>query len=147
MSVHRELCETIAALELVSQVAAANPSPSGRDSSESIGGKRPSGGIDRQGDRERTWEMKSADHFRTRVRNAHSERTLLTILVEAKQSLESARRAPKPTKQLEPEYGSSQWKRYVAESTESYGTLADRFNCERSYIQQVRKQYMVAQTT
>ncbi len=137
----KELSETISALELVSQVPAVNLDPTSRDSSESIGGKRPSGGIDRQDDRERAWDMKSADHFRTRIQNAHSERTLLTILVEARQSLENARRAPKPTKQLQPERGHPQWKRFVAESKLPSNELAREHGCTTRYINMVRARY------
>ncbi len=142
MSVHKELSETICALELVSQVPAVNLDPTSRDSSESIGGKRPSGGIDRQDDRERAWDMKSADHFKTRIRNAHSERTLLQILIEAKQSLENARRMPGWKKgAVEPDKGTLRWKRMIADSYEPAHVLAKRHEISLRTIQNYRLEY------
>jgi hypothetical protein len=141
VSVERELKQVVCELMLCSHVSAAQPGSSSRDASEGIGGKRPPGGIDRKDDREHEWPLKSAGHFIARINNAHSERTLILILAEAKASLEAFERQPKPTKQNEPEVSSPQWKRYIAESTEGHGTLAGRFGVSRAYIQQIRKRY------
>lgn len=141
MSLDSDLRTVIARLELCSHVSAMDLDPSSRDSGEDVGGKRPSGGVDREDDGDRELVLKSAEHFRRRLAGAYSERTLVVILHDAEAALEAHRKQPPPQKDNEPEFGSSQWKRYIGESTESYGTLAARFGVERSYIQQVRKKY------
>lgn len=139
-TVEGELRQVIAELAIVSHMSASKLGGSGRDSGESIGGRRPPGGIDRKGDKDHDWAMKSAEHFAKRLEKAHSERTLLVILAEARDALEAHRRQP-PAK--DPEVSSPQWKRWISESTESHGELARRFGVKRAYIQQVRKQYRV----
>jgi hypothetical protein len=40
-----------------------------------------------------------------------------------------------------PEYGTPQWKRYIAESREDAGELARMFHVTRRYINQIRQNY------
>lgn len=141
MSLEKEVRDVIAALHLVSHVSAANLGSSARDSGESIGGKRPPGGIDREGDREREWPMKSAEHFERRLAKAYSQRALTEILADATRSLDAWKRQPAPTKSNEPKLSSPQWKQYISESIESHGALAGRFGVTRAYIQEIRKKY------
>jgi hypothetical protein len=142
-SVEDQMRQVLVQLEMCSHVSAAQPGSSARDASEGIGGKRPPGGIDRKEDREPFEDdkrgLRSADYFRRRLARAHSQKTLQTILTEAEASLEAWRKQPPPG--IEPEFGTSQWKRWIGESTEGYGALAARFNVDKSYIQQLKKQY------
>lgn len=147
MNLNQELRQTIAELELCSHVSAAQPGSTSRSADEDIGGKRPPGGIDRREDRaivehdpknpERV--LRSADHFKRRLAGAHSERTRLLILEQAKASLAAWREPAPPSK--EPVKGEPGWKRFIALSTETYKTLADRYGVSTAYISQVRKDY------
>lgn len=138
-----EIAQVLAQLSICSEVAAASLGSSARASEDDIGGRRPPGGEDHKGNRDPEWALKSAEHFRRRLARAHSERTLTAILADAEAALTAWRRQPASTKDNEPEYGSPQWKRYIAESKESHGTLADRFHVERSYIAKIRRQYRI----
>lgn len=85
-------------------------------------------------------EKPMVDYWRDRYNRAGGPRTRRLVLTEAKEALELARRMPIPKGQ-EPEYGSPQWKRYIAESVEDTGALATRFNCTRRYINMIRRAY------
>lgn len=65
---------------------------------------------------------------------------LAQIRRELEETIEAWHRTPIPAGQ-EPEYGSAQWKRYIAESQEDSGSLATRFNVTRRYINKIRQQY------
>jgi hypothetical protein len=136
----RELRTVLAQLELISQVPAVNYESSGsRDAGESIGGKRPPGGLIRADDREHDYPQKSVEHFKRRIAKAHSDHAFEAILGDAKKALEAARR--QPARGPEPGFGDPGWKRYVAESTEKASDLARKFACKRSYIEKVRQDY------
>jgi hypothetical protein len=159
----REIRQTLLELELVSQVPAASLGSSSRDSTESIGGKRPPGGVqwhDEGSDEEvKDFPQRGVEHFKRRIarvqRNAQrrldegvelelversSTASLRQILKDAKDALRAAKRQP-PAK--EPPFGSPQWKRHIAESKDGHGTLATRFGCSRAYIQEIRRKYRV----
>lgn len=72
-----------------------------------------------------------------RATTPHRQRELVS---DALQALKLARRAPLPVG-MEPEYGSPQWKRFVADSTEEAVSLARRFHVSKRYINQVRAAY------
>ena len=136
----RELRQVLAELELVSHVSAARPGgSSGRDQSESIGGKRPPGGIDRKDDRERGHAMKSPEHFRRRIAKAHSEKAFEAILADARASLEAHRRQPPPSDR--PELSSAFWPRWASESDLPAREVARLSGCSRSYVEKIRKRY------
>jgi hypothetical protein len=135
----RELRQVLAELELVSQVGAAKTGSSGRDEGEDIGGRRPPGGIDRRDDREIDYPQKSVEHFRRRLRRAHSLWQLELILKDARKALEACRRQPAPSG--EPEYGTPQWKRWVAESDLGPSDIARKYGVSKRYIVRIRTQY------
>lgn len=141
-----DLHQVLAELELVSQVSAVNMDPSSRDASESIGGKRPPGGIDRRDDLpdsdERHHPQKTVDHFRRRLECARTDRQVEVILTDARAALVAWRRQPAPASG-DMAFGSPQWKRWVAESSLSHGEVATKWGCTRSYVQQIRKLYRV----
>jgi hypothetical protein len=139
--VARELRQVLAELELVSQVPAVNLESSGGDAGEDVGGKRPPGGLIGKDDRQDEYPQKSVEHFRRRIARARDERVLALILDDARQALVAARRAPAPTKEMEPKRSSPQWKRYVAESEEPSSVLARRFGVSGQYIREVRRKY------
>jgi len=136
------LGQVLAELEMCSHVSAVNLEPSSRDAGEDIGGKRPPGGIDRKEDHQPRESgeriLRSADYFRRQLKRGRPEGF---VLADAEAALNAWRYQPMPR---EPEYGSPQWKRWVAESPLSHGEIARKFNCKRAYVQQVRKVYGVA---
>ena len=139
-----ELAQVLAELDLMSHVAAVNLNPLARETTDDIGGKRPPGGVDYREDGHRDFStrpedqrvLRSASHFRDQLARG---RAPSRVLLEARASLEAWRRMPPPSS--EPEYGSQQWKRWVAESPLSHKELARKFNCSRGYIAQIRRQY------
>ncbi len=139
MTVQGELRQVLAQLELVSQVSAVNLDPTAWDTSESIGGNRPSGGINRKDDRQDDWPLKSVEHFHRRVAKARSEYQLGLILKDARVALEAATRQPPPSG--EPLVSSPQWKRWVAETGLSLGDVARKCGVSKSYVQKIRRQY------
>lgn len=86
-------------------------------------------------------EKPLVDYWRDRYNGASGHITRQLVLSEAREALELARRAPIPAGQ-EPEYGSPQWKRFIAESSVDAGELARRFNVTRRYINMIRQQYV-----
>lgn len=142
-----EIRSLVVKIAMKSHVSAANPGNSSPSTDDDIGGRRPPGGINHREDREAALEgywLKSADHFQTRLnrilRNGRSEHELTVLRNAARETLTAWERTPLPSGQ-EPEYGSPQWKRWVAESGEDSGELARRFNVSRRYINRVRKDY------
>jgi hypothetical protein len=90
------------------------------------------------------------DFYRESFNRAQSHAARARVLQEAREALELARKTPLPVGQ-EPEVGSPQWKRYIAESDEDAGVLARRFwsprtekHVTRRYINMVRQQYREA---
>lgn len=143
----QELRQTLAELELCSHVSALDyESKDAGRSAEDPGGKRPPGGIDRRENRavvekdpknpERV--LRSADHYRRRLQHAHSDRTKRMILDEAKASLDAWRhRVP----MKDPAKDDPGWKRFIAESKESYQALAHRYGVSTMRIGEIRKDY------
>jgi hypothetical protein len=141
----RELRQVLAELELVSQVPAldyASKNQMSVSDERSPGGKRPRGGVDRKDDRERDWNLKSAEHFKRRLAGARSELAITLILKDAKAALLAHRRQPPPPDR--PELSSPQWKRWVAESAESAREIARIYNVGRTYVDRVRAKYRAA---
>lgn len=137
-----ELRQTILRLDMLSQVSAVNlDSSGGRDTSDDIGGRRPSGGIDRRDDRESDWVLKSADHFRRRMRNAHSLRTLEQILQEAREALAAATHQPPPDPAGEPRLDDPLWKRWVGSTSMPVAEIAWKYGVSRQYVVRVRERY------
>lgn len=139
MSLLGELRQVLAELELVSHVSAARPGSSGRDTSDDIGGNRPPGGIDRGDDREPEHPQKSVEHFRRCLRRARTDGQLEAVLIDARDALAAWRRQPAPSG--EPEYGSPQWKRWVAESELAPVEIARKYNVSRQYVHAIQRAY------
>lgn len=136
----RALREVIARIDLLSHVPAANMGRSSRSADDDIGGRRPSGGVVAKDDFAQEFALKSAEHFRRRLMRCHTPQAVTMLLDEARKCLESWKRMPIPDGQP-PEFGSPQWKRYIAESVEDPGMLATRFHCTRRYINKIRQGY------
>lgn len=120
-----DLKQAIAQLELISQAPTQNLDAFSRDSSGDIGGNKPSGGIDRRGDREPDYKLKSADHFRRRVQKARSILGLEEILTDIWATLR-AWKCPDPPLGIEPERNTLAWKRMIANSSLSAERLAHK---------------------
>lgn len=150
MTLEHEIRQAIAELDLISHVNSVSLDTSDRDTSDSIGGKRPPGGdqehpktAEERSDYRTSYQLKSASDFRHRLKTAHSEHAKQAILNEARETLAAWKRAPLPTGQ-DPQFGSPQWKRWVASSDLSAATIAHRFNVSRQYVHRIRRQYREA---
>lgn len=139
-----EIRQVLAELEMVSQVSAAATGSSSRDESESIGGRRPPGGIIRKDDRQDTFPQKSVDHFRRRLAHARTDRHLQAILEDAQTALVAWKRQPPEQPGDEPQYGTPGWKRWVGECDLSHGEIARKYNLSRAYVRKIRDQYREA---
>lgn len=145
--------ELLARLELVSHAPTVNLSPTkGPSSDEDIGGKRPPGTDREHPDGSNLAEVsafldsyhrRTVGYYRRRVAKCETREQREALRLELVGTIEAWLRAPLPVGQ-EPEYGSPQWKRYVAESREDPGVLATRFFVTRRYINKVRQQYRQA---
>ena len=137
------LFQVLAELELISQVSAVNmDSSGGRDASESIGGKRPPGGINRKDDREHDYPQKSADHFRRRLARAFNDATLLMILQDAETALDSCRKSPEIWDgDLEPAPKTFRWKRMIANSPETAAVLVRRYGISERTVRNYRAEF------
>lgn len=161
------LREAVASLSLISHTAAVSYDKIARDTSESIGGKRPAGTdaeyrprrpkgprIEGDAQSEKAWDefeeelaaweasyhRKTPTYFQRKAVKCRSDRQLELLAVEAEETLAAWRRMPIPAGQP-PEFGSPQWKRWVAESPLDGGELSRMFSVTRQYIYLIRKQY------
>jgi hypothetical protein len=142
----RSVEQVLAELEMCSHVSAVNLNPSSRDAGEDVGGKCPSGGVDRREDRHRDPEAKpgeervlrSAQHFRQQLARG---RPASAVLRDAEASLDAWRRAARPKN---PEKGDPLFKLWLARSSLSAGELVSMFGVTRQYVSKVRIQYREA---
>jgi hypothetical protein len=144
------LRQAVAELSLISHVTAVNyDAKAPRDTSEDIGGRRPPGGdrehpnrkdVDEMVSYNASYHRRTVHYFVVQVERCETVERLIALRDEALSTLESWRRQPIPEGQ-EPEYGSPQWKRFVAESREDAGELARRFGVSRRYINRIRAEY------
>jgi hypothetical protein len=119
----------------------------GPDQGDDIGGRRPPGS-NREHPRKRDvqefqdflacYQRRTPEYFRSQARRCRTVQQLEALVVEARGVVEAWRRMPIPQGQ-EPEYGTPQWKRFVAESSLSHAELARRFHVTPSYIAKVRR--------
>jgi hypothetical protein len=138
LEIPAELRQLLLELRMVSQVSAARPGSS-RSSDQEIGGKCPPGGLDYEGDREIDYLAKSPDYFVRRLQQPNVDLERLTD--EPSKALNAYKRRPALTG--EPEWGTSEWKRFVAESELSSAELARKYNCSTTWIYKVRRDYGV----
>lgn len=157
-SIEQQLRQVVAQLELVSHVnAVALDSSGGRDTSDDIGGKRPSGGVDRRDERrdgvyevgpgefeEMTFTLKSADHFRRRMASARTDHAMRIILDDAERALKAWRFQPKHRPDSEPDRASPLWKHWVGSCGLSDGEIARKYGVTRQYVNRIRNQYREA---
>jgi hypothetical protein len=137
-----ELHRLVLRLSVMSQIPAAPVGHSSHGSDEDIGGKRPGEptGLRMMEDYQVGYALKSPEYFQREIGRARTEKRLRELLSEAQAALEAWQRTPIPAGQ-DPEYGSPQWKRWIAESSLDGGTLARRFNITRQYVHQIRRGY------
>jgi hypothetical protein len=158
----QETVRWIIRLDTQSHVSAAPLGRTAKETTDDIGGRRPSGGIAYQDDRNPESTIRSADFYRRqlqRIERDHQQdldrgRDQDTLLLrdgqrlnrlaeQAEESWTAVARTPIPAGD-EPAYGSPQWKRYVAESVETDAALAWKFHVTKQYISQIRKAYRQA---
>lgn len=136
----RELRRSVLKLTLISHANPANLDPSHGTTTESKGGKRPPGGIDRFGDYQLSYRQKSADHFVHQLRYVRTVEDLEQLAQDAHDAVDAWKRTLIPEGQP-PEYGTPQWKRWVAHSPLGTGELARRFSVSRQYILRIKRDY------
>ena len=101
-------------------------------------GNRPPGGADRKDDREPEYWLRSADHYRRRLKGARSVKAVILITADAERTLKAWEKAPLPSGiKLDSPFTKLQ----IAESKESAGELARKLSVSRQYIYRVRSQY------
>jgi len=94
--VARKRClDLIAALSVKSEVSAAVLDTGPPDGSErDIGGNRPPGGVDRKGDRQPDFAMKSADHFKRRFAGCKTVSDYELVSVDAEAAILAWEKTP-----------------------------------------------------
>lgn len=78
--------------------------------------------------------------LRARLNAALTQTQVDRVCTAAREALRAAKYTPPPTG-MEPPYGTVQWKRWIAASSETNAELARRFNVSAQYIGQVRKDW------
>ncbi len=142
----RRIRETLARLELVSHVSAVSLDPSSRDTSEDIGGKRPTGGIvswddhakDEETGEPEPYPQKSFMFYREEFAKARTDARRERLLRDADAALDAARRSPTP---VAPLLGDPLWKRWVAESDMPVKDIVRIYGVSRQYVHRVRREY------
>lgn len=80
------------------------------------------------------------DYWRDRYNGTTRITVRQTIVAEAREALDNARRMPtsreRPASMADP-----QWKRWVAESTATLATIAGWYSCSPQYVHEVRVKY------
>ena len=140
MSARAELQAIVYRIALKSHVGAASMDRVAKSTDDAIGGRRPSGGIVRKDDREPEFALKSAEYFAAKSKLCRTDDAISALLSEARKTLDAWERTPIPDGQ-EPEFGSPQWKRWVAESPLPHIEIARKFNVSRQYVFKIRQGY------
>ena len=140
MTLLGELRQTIAELDLVSEVPAVEL---GRSSKSADPSREPYGGVDREGDKEAEWVMKSADYFRRKLSRAQTQEQLEGLLKAARASLRASRRQAEP-QGLEPEKWTLAWRRMIANSDLPIEKLAATHCIGRRTVARYRSLYREA---
>lgn len=110
--VRGELADVITRLSLMPQAAAGAIAPdTGKTTHDHIGGDKPPGGIDHQGDKTPEFRQKSADHFLRRAARCNTVRDYEAVLIDARAALDAWQRTPLSG---EPEWGSFAWRKQIA---------------------------------
>lgn len=140
-----ELRQAVAELSTVSHANGIDYEPRGaRDTSESIGGRRPPGS-DREfpGDDYDAWlvsyQRRTTEYFAREADRVRSEEALVRLAALARETVESWRRAPLPVGGEPASMADPQWKRWVVESDWSVAQVVNRYGCSRQYVHRLRQ--------
>lgn len=136
----RELEQIIARLEVMSHVPAVNLDPTPAATTDSKGGARPRGGIDRKDDREPDFALKSADHYRRRLAGAHTEGIVLIILRDARATLRAYTHTP-ISDSADPKPGDPLFMRWLAKQTGRVEDISHRAGVSRALVYKARDTY------
>jgi hypothetical protein len=110
--VRGELAQVVLQLSLMPQSPAGNIAPdTGKTVHDHVGGDKPPGGIDHEGDRTPEFRQKSAEHFLRRAARCVTARDYELVLADARAALEAWQRTPVTG---DPEPGSFAWKKQIA---------------------------------
>lgn len=149
MSVVTELRTVLARLELCSQVGAVNMSPETQTGEgNDRGGRRPPGGIDRRDDRDIENVLKSADHFKVRMRHCRTESDYRRVLLAAESALtahlvadRSRGPEPHPPVFMEPHKNDPGWKLWVSQCGLGATEIARRHSVSRQHVYDIWAEY------
>lgn len=112
----KKLRDLLARMSVLSEVSAVNydPNPVAHTKGDhSMGGNRPSGGVDRKADREPEFFLKSHDHFVRRAQRCRSLSDYLSVIADAERCIEAW---TNPPIQEEPKPGEPFFRRYVEQT-------------------------------
>ena len=138
------LNRAITRLCLISHAPAMTLGRSVRSSDEDIGGKRPTGGINGQDDREADFRQKSVEHFRARIARCDTPEAARSLLVEVEDTIWAWTHTPDVDgiKELEPEHGSFLWKCNIADNDrEHVRDIARRLGIGEATVYRYRAKY------
>mgnify|MGYP007071596217 CR=1 FL=1 len=140
MNARAELQAIIARLETMSHVPAVNLDPTPAATTDSKGGARPRGGIDRKDDREPDFALKSADHYRRRLARAHTEGIVLVILRDAQRTLRAYTHTP-VADGADPKPGDPLFMRWLAKQQGRVEDISYRTGVSRALVYKARDTY------
>ena len=157
----RDFRQAVAELTLISHTSGvSHEGRTSRSTDDAIGGRRPPGGdVDRPRrpkpgasaadmneyyDALESWKesylRRTPAYFISEFDKCRTTARLIELTEEARRTIEAWKITPLPSGD-EPEFGSSQWKRYVGASTRSIGDLARQFHVSRQYIIKIQRDY------
>lgn len=140
-----ELRQAVAELSTVSHARGTDFEAKGaRDSSESIGGRRPPGTDREYPDRSEVdaWREShyshTPDYFRAEASRVRTVVELERLVVLARAAVTAWRRMPLPPGGEPASMADPQWKRWVIEGNWTATQIVNRYGCSRQYVYQLR---------
>lgn len=125
MSLDAQICDLLAKMSVLSEVAAAT-------TGDIVHGGEQSGAP-------RGPKLSMADEFRARYNGAYSDRGRREVIEAAQLAYDRAKRMRLP-KGKEPEFGSPLWKFWAAQQPDALEVVR-RFGVSRQYMARLREQY------
>jgi hypothetical protein len=153
--IEARLRTVLAHLDTVSHVNSTqdySTGPIARDTSDSLGGRKPSHGAGEhpRGAKEvesfrSDYRLHSADEFKRRLAKAKSDTAKKAILSDAEEAIKAWKKSPLPGPNEMPPFADPKWKAWVAAHPEvSAASIADKTGLSRQYVTRVRAKYRAA---
>lgn len=135
--------QIIVQLAMVSHVSGTDFDRGSASTDEDIGGKRPPGGVDRQGDRKESYRQKTAEYFARRLARCTGDAEREALRLEAERALYDWRHTPEApnSAELAPERGSFLWKCRVADDDRPLEKIKEEYWVSRATVYRYRQKY------